>query len=348
MIPGWPKVALSDWLVNAGARLVWVETAGERMAITRSLPPRAANMTYLTSLRSHWFDYLAHEMGPDNRLKWVVSVAGQLAHLCGLDRLSLIGNEPVSTVLRSEALKARLVDVAEQESRLFPEHWIGIRNLLYSRDHDVIASLLDKGYRLIPTRVVYLFDARHRSLPLPSHLKRDRKLLEKSGLISTITQNVSDAECTAITTLYRDVYLAKHSPLNADYRPLFFSDVIGSGLMECLLLKDADHVIRAFALLQRLGEDLVVPAVGHDTSHPDAGYYRQLFAALSLYTEKHHLRLNYSSGAGDFKRKRGGVPELELTAIKAPRHAILSPLLIRCMSLSMQKVTAEMMMINGA
>ena len=344
----WPRVALSDWLVNAGAQIDWIETQGGAMAVTRSVTPRIPHMAYITSLRSHWFDYLAHELGRPSLRKWLVEAAGQLARLCGLDRLSLIGNEPVSTVLRQPALKACLPEIAEREYQNYPRHWIGIRNLLHSQDQDVIGSLLGNGYCLIPTRVVYLFDARQGSLPLPSHLKRDRKLLEKSGLTGTVTHTVSHDECIAITTLYHGIYLAKHSPLNADYRPLFFSDMINSGLMECLLLKDTDGVIRAFALLQRLGTDLVVPAVGHDTSNSDAGYYRQLFAALSLYAEQHRLRLNYSSGAGDFKRKRGGIPELEYTAIKAPRRSVISPWLIKALSASLRQVTREMMIENGA
>ena len=40
----WPRVALSDWLVNAGAQIDWIETQGGAMAVTRSVTPRIPHM----------------------------------------------------------------------------------------------------------------------------------------------------------------------------------------------------------------------------------------------------------------------------------------------------------------
>jgi len=45
-----------------------------------------------------------------------------------------------------------------------------------------------------------------------------------------------------------------------------------------------------------------------------------LFAAVHQHTLQHKLLLNYSSGAGDFKRKRGAMPHLEYTLLRAPQR----------------------------
>ena len=91
-----------------------------------------------------------------------------------------------------------------------------------------------------------------------------------------------------------------------------------------------------------------MPAVGHARDENNKGYYRSLFAALADYVEQHKLLLNYSSGAGDFKRKRGGVPLLEWTAIHAPLNARFKQSLIRIVADKAKAVTMDMMMASGA
>jgi hypothetical protein len=348
MTADWPDVPLSQWISNAGAQLVWTLGLHEPLAITRTMTPRCGDMAYITSLRSHWFDYAADELGPDSLKGVIVRLAGQVAGLMGIDRLSLIGNEPISTVLRTPAQNQVLLQTAETEHTDYPDHWIGIRNLLPSRHSDLIQSLIAQDYVMVPTRVVYLFDASHVPLRPASHLVRDRKLLKKSGLKDEVVKGLDEADIKRVTKLYHDVYLNKHSRLNANYRPQFFSDMLASGAMECLVLRDDSAIIRSFAMLRRIGSDLIAPAVGHDIDQPEAGHYRQLFAALSNYVDQHKLRLNYSSGAGDYKRKRGGIGELEMTAIKAPLNAAISRRMLALLARQCDKLTLEMMIANGA
>ncbi|HVY71025.1 MAG TPA: GNAT family N-acetyltransferase, partial [Verrucomicrobiae bacterium] len=59
-----------------------------------------------------------------------------------------------------------------------------------------------------------------------------------------------------------------------------------------------------------------VPFIGYDTSLPqELGLYRVLVTMLLQRTAEEKLLLNYSSGAGDFKRRRGGEPVIEFNAI---------------------------------
>ena len=117
--------------------------------------------------------------------------------------------------------------------------------------------------------------------------------------------------------------------------------------MPCLRVYDHSTLV-AFALLYQKADQLVVPAVGHARDENNKGYYRSLFAALADYVEQNKLLLNYSSGAGDFKRRRGGVPVLEWTAIHAPRHSRFKQRLIRVVADKAKIITMEMMMASGA
>ena len=63
---------------------------------------------------------------------------------------------------------------------------------------------------------------------------------------------------------------------------------------------------------------LTVPALGYDQSMDLDGSYRVLFAAIYSHAKNKRALLNYSSGAGDFKRKRGGTAHLEYTYLASP------------------------------
>jgi hypothetical protein len=82
-------------------------------------------------------------------------------------------------------------------------------------------------------------------------------------------------------------------------------------------------------MLYAVDDVLTVPALGYDPKSSIAGLYRMLFAAINSYAQEQKFLLNYSSGAGDFKRKRGGVPRLEHILIRAPRnlHGVKSHIL---------------------
>jgi hypothetical protein len=340
--------ALSDWVANAGATIQASDGPNdEGVMITRWQGPRSPDMCYLTSLRSHFFDYPAQELGLTTWRGRVMQWGGQVAWLCGFDRVSLIANEPISTNLRSAAQKAQIPDTAAQELRSYPQNWVGVRNLLLEEDGALLEALRAQDFVLLPTRVVYLFDARQGRLARSSHLNRDRKNLAKSHLQCCIDTQVSDEDLKSVHQLYHDIYITKHSQLNARYTLKFFHDMISVHQMPCLRVYDHSTLV-AFALLYQKADQLVVPAVGHIRDENNKGYYRSLFAALADYVEQHKLLLNYSSGAGDFKRKRGGVPFLEWTAIHAPLQSRFKQRLIRIVGEKAKSVTMDVMMASGA
>jgi hypothetical protein len=110
-------------------------------------------------------------------------------------------------------------------------------------------------------------------------------------------------------------------PLNPQYTVQFFADLIHQGSMSCLLVRGSDQQIRSFALLRTTGQTLTVPALGYDSEIYLEGSYRVLFAAIYSYAKSQGVLLNYSSGAGDFKRKRGGIAYLEYTYLSCPLNS---------------------------
>lgn len=311
----WPRESLDIWMQNAGSDLSWHgETS---IPITHAHPIRSSDTSYITSLRSGWFDYAAHEMGNRKFTAYGIRLAGQVARRLGLDQLVLVGNFPISTNTWPDTTHAALLTACWDTLRTHPAQFIGIRNLLPDRHASLINILRTRGFHALPARLVYEFDLRQGLIAKPSHLMRDRSALSKSSLQIQIGNDITNAEASRIRELYQEIYIKKHSLLNAQYTTQFFSDMVQAQVMQALLLKNKEGHIVAFALLYQQGDTLTVPALGYDMHTGVDGLYRLLFAAIHQYTEAQKLLLNYSSGAGDFKRKRGGTPRMEYTLLHA-------------------------------
>jgi hypothetical protein len=316
MTANWPTVKLTDWVSNASASLLW--EGNTKVPVSIAFPARKINTSYLFSPRSGWFDYLSHECRHQPVVAILIAALGKLSYFLGIDKTIFIGNYPISTSIWNAEQENELLSIANKMRGLNPGYYIGVRNLLPHRHPTLISNLNTLGYFGIPSRVIYEFDLRYENKQIPSHLKRDLALQKKLNLDVQVCSKLDQDSLMRIHDLYQKIYLHKHSLLNPQYTVQFFDDVINQGVMSCLLLRGPDQQIYSFALLLTTGHTLSVPALGYDTQFNLEGSYRVLFAAIYTYAKFQRLLLNYSSGAGDFKRKRGGIAYLEYTYLICP------------------------------
>lgn len=317
MRPTWPRQPLERWMRNASAQLQWLGQSSLAVTLSRTL--RTPDTSYITSLRSGWFDYAAEELQASSWwAAWGVRRLGTGARWLGLDRLILVGNWPVSTNVWDAVSGDALSDACTLAMAQSPNCFVAVRNLQASKHAELMATLRGLGFVALPARVVYEFDLRQGLARKPSHLTRDHTARKRSGLKVSVIQHATPQTSRRLATLYTRIYLDKHSQLNAQYTPEFFEDMLNEKVMRALLLTHSNGSTMAFAMLYQVGDTLTVPALGYATDTEIDGLYRLLFSAIHDYTQTHALLLNYSSGAGDFKRKRGGVPQLEYTMVCAP------------------------------
>lgn len=319
MRPTWPRQPLERWMRNACAELQWLGDTS--LAVTVSHTPRTLNTSYLTSLRSGWFDYAADELQDKWWAAWGIRLLGTCAKWLGIDRLVLVGNWPVSTQVWDANSGAELTSACATMMSQRPDCYVGVRNLQPHKHGEFMAKLSVMGFVALPARVVYEFDLRESLVRKPSHLLRDHSARKRSGLKMSVIDHATPETARRMASLYTRIYLDKHSRLNAHYTPNFFEDMLNGQVMRALVLTHSNGSTMAFAMLYQVGNTLTVPALGYANDAEIDGLYRLLFSAIYEYTQTHALHLNYSSGAGDFKRKRGGVPQLEYTMLCAPRNS---------------------------
>ena len=307
--------SLEEWMLNAGADLIREPDA---LPVTMTLEKGPKAKCYITSPKIAWFDYAADELRGQFFLSFALKTLAHLADGLGLGQNIIVGNFPISTNVWSNDQSASIFKACQSECHKNTERFIFVRNLLFYQHEQLITNLQSIGFVLLPARVIYEFDLRQGMKSKPSHLMRDLSALKKSTLQVNYLEHIDDQIANHFQHLYDLIYIQKHSAYNAKYTPAFFKDMINSKWMKALSLQNETGEIIAFALLHQIGDTLTVPALGYIENESGPGTYRLLFASLYKHTVDHQLMLNYSSGAGDFKRKRGAQSRLEYTAVKAP------------------------------
>lgn len=116
--------------------------------------------------------------------------------------------------------------------------------------------------------------------------------------------------------LYADIYLAKYSGANPGYSRAFLQAAVASGVLRLEWVRAPCGLIVAFAGDQVCEHELASPLLGHDRTRPPAqGLYRIAMVLSVRRALSEGLAVNYSAGAGAFKRNRGATSALEYQVV---------------------------------
>lgn len=250
---------------------------------------------------------------PLRRLVRLLGVCLRAAHI---DRSVQVNNWLLSTNVyppdwRGDGLEA----MTELLVGTYPDHSIGFRSLNRFSNAALIDRLLALGYVAIPSRQVYLFDARvgaQAAFRQRKNTRMDAGLLRSTPYECVAGKDILDADYARLEQLYNQLYLKKYSPLN----PQFSADWLRAGQRDGWLYLTAlrSPQGRIDGVLGWFGNAhvLTAPVVGYDMSVPlKFGLYRLMTQLCLQEALQRQCLLNLSSGAAQFKRLRGGQPEIE-------------------------------------
>ena len=238
----------------------------------------------------------------------------------GIDRVAAVNNWLLSTNLYPPLRAVPLATLIEAARGRWPGHALWFRSLNTLDNADWIAALTASGFQLVVSRQVYLYEdlaalsARH------TNLKRDLQQLGRTGLRRVRDDGITEDDYTRIARLYEMLYMEKYSRFNPHYNAEFMRCWHKAGLLEFHGFRDDSGILQCVVGLFRQGTTFTSPIVGYDTSLPrQLGLYRLLTACAYEATMEKGCRLNFSAGAAEFKRLRGGAPAIEYSAVYA-RH----------------------------
>lgn len=227
----------------------------------------------------------------------------------------------------------------------FPKHAVLVKNVHGREDPDLPLKFTDNGYHLLPSRLIYFFDGKNPTFLKKSNLRQDLAALRKLGNYEPVEHHEFHPEdAPRVLRLYEMLYLEKHSQLNPRYTVDFIQKALKQRFLEFRGLRHSSGRIDAVFACFRRGNVLTTPYVGYDTSNTERhSFYRLLVAMLLKRVAEEGLLLNYSSGAGEFKRRRGGEACLEFNAVYTGHLPLARRLTFAALSACMRTPAAHLL-----
>jgi hypothetical protein len=307
------------WVGNARGAIRPVPFAGGFLPLLLSEDHK--DSTYVASLLSGWVRYALFEACRQLPPTYCAAVRASalpltgVLRVVGLHRAAILGNWLVSTNLYPDVGPDDWRQARDAALAWAPDRPLAIRSVCAGVNPALPAQLAGDGWLLVPARQVYLCDPADPATARHNHVRKDRRLLDAPEFVWLTPDELTGVHLPALRRLFRNVYFDKHSPLNPDFSDAFFELCLQRRFLELHALRHAGELVGMLAILDRHGW-VTTPLIGYDTSLPqELAIYRRLMARLLNNAARRHARLHYSSGAGSFKRVRGGMPHTEYTAI---------------------------------
>ncbi|WP_438447048.1 GNAT family N-acetyltransferase [Gorillibacterium sp. sgz5001074] len=199
----------------------------------------------------------------------------------------------------------------------YPEHALVFRSLNRKLNGPIMDALIGMGYILVPSRQIYILDHLRHTPDAKARwlVKRDFGLMSKHGYSIVPPEEIMEEDIPRITELYRMLYLEKYSRCNPEFSPAFISHARETGSLRLYGLRRAGTLDAVLGFIVRDGV-MTTPLFGYDLTLPqELGLYRMLSALLIRLAEESGRILHESSGAAQFKRNRGALPEIEYSAV---------------------------------
>ncbi|MCU1727812.1 hypothetical protein NTD86_12540 [Pseudomonas sp. 7P_10.2_Bac1] len=311
---------------NVSARMALLDTGAQQFPVSITEGNEPDDNCYVVSPQTTYSGYAREELKRLGRpwLTWPLKLLTQgierLLSAAKVDKLVQINNWLLSTNLYpADWNVAELPAITALMRQTFPDHGIGFRSLNDFSNRELRQCLEALGYLSIPSRQVYLFDGRAGAQApfLKHHNSRlDATLLRRSPYDVVPGTALSDTDFQRIEHLYNLLYLNKYCTLNPHYSAQWMQRGQHEGWLELRALRSPEGRIDGVLGWFAHSEIISTPIVGYDTALPQqAGLYRQLTRLCLQEAVERRQVLNFSSGAAEFKRLRGGQPQIEYSLI---------------------------------
>ncbi len=272
------------------------------------------NEAYLGSIVNQYIVYGLEEweekQGKKIWIKWLKNGVAGLFRNLRLDRTIHIDMNLLSTSFASCKSALDYWDASAHLMERYPKHALVIRGMTQP---ELIESLEEYGYWRMTNRKIYQVDMSHGFPRKKRPLEQDHKRWTKQENYQwrPVDWN-SESELSRILELYRSIYLEKHSRLNPKYTPRFVRYALEKQWLQGeVLVDEKNHPVAVQLYLVQNGQ-ITTPFIGYDVTLPrEKRLYPFLNLRLMEKAQTGGYLLNMSSGAGTFKKQRGGVGQLE-------------------------------------
>ncbi len=332
----------------------WVANVDCRMTVHHGFPV-SVNVTewensYVCSPYTAFISYAREELcklkspSLEKALGYLISVLGFVLRRADVNKVVHVNNWLMSTNLYPEWDGEDAESLHDDLRRSYPDHVLAFRSLNRKTNAKAMENLRSLGYRLLPSRQVYMFDARDQRLRRPKNYHRDVELLGKSPYRIVPHEEIGEADFPRLVDLYNQLYLIKYSRHNPSFTEALLRLWHEQGLLRMTALRHPEGRIDGIVGIWERAGVTTVPLVGYEMSVPQkAGLYRMLMAIAIEDAHRRRRLLNLSAGASHFKRLRGGEAELEYSAVYYAHLGGVRALVWRLLDLVLRYLAAPLM-----
>jgi hypothetical protein len=272
---------------------------------------------YTASFYNTYVTYLSKELGPlPPPARWglrgLLLGLGGLCRVCRVNRIVQLNNWLLSTNPVPPEFPVGWPQLLER----FPGHTLVFRSLNEGFHGPLLERFAREGWQLLPSRLIYRFDGTRPDYLRKDDVRRDRRLLQDGRFQWLGDEGFEDRHWLDVSELYNQLYRGKYPEENPAFKAEFFRLCVRRlGWRILLLLDGGGQSVGVTGWWVRHGQ-MIGTVVGYRLELPqELGLYRRLMTRVLLEAADQGLWLNMSSGAGAFKRSRGGLPTLEYMAI---------------------------------
>jgi hypothetical protein len=326
---------VGTYLDNGHGLTLVLRTLGERQVpvlVSDGRQGKAAT----ASPAAHYLDYPLYEAGRAHgrlarlALPLAVRPAAAALRLVDFDRVVLVNHWLFPSTPPLPADRDALAALLASLARDWPEHALVMRGIVPALAADLVGTLVALGGHVVPSRVVHLHrpgrSFRGGAMRSVRHNRNaDFAVLARHEARATNDAAVLAGEAARLRELYRHLYLERHPAwLNPQFTAEFFRLLVDSRAFEVRGWTGNDGRLIAFNI--RLIRDGVIwwTIGGYDTTLPRShGLYRLIATDDIAAVVERRLLLNQGAGNGDFKRRRGAEPAVEVDVVfhrHLPRH----------------------------
>ena len=260
------------------------------------------------------------------------------------DRMVQVGNYLLSTNLHPPSWDADDPSaLARTLAERFPDHAIGIRSLNRITDGKRLQGFLDSGWIALPSRRVWIFDLRQ-GFASKAYRSRncqvDGRLLRSGSYQTVHGADLKDEDWERLADLYAQLYLRKYCPLNPEFTAGWMRRQCEAGTLSISALRRIENgSIDAFAGMFENESVVTVPMMGYDMSRPRSeGLYRLASRLCMDHAADRGKILNFSSGAGSFKKRRGALAYPEWSFVHVAHLPVSRQRVWRLLSLLLRSI----------
>ncbi|KRG16716.1 hypothetical protein ACA29_04310 [Lederbergia galactosidilytica] len=278
--------------------------------------------SYVVSPFSHYVSYAIEELRElqqpllEHCLKSVLQCLGLFLKWGKIDKVVMVNNWLLSTNLYEMITEQQVKEMTLFLQKRFPQETIMFRSLASSLHPRLISSLHEQQAIFVPSRSIYLFYPEkfsQISKKKRKTIRRDQRFLQKSGY--WVDDKVSPIEMERVLELYNQLYLKKYSYFNPQFTLKYLQNAYERHLLGFRTLKKGNRIDGVVGFITCNGV-MTTPLLGYDTTMSrKVGLYRLCSMIQTEQSLQTGLLLHRSAGAGNFKRNRGAVNEVEYSSI---------------------------------